>query len=104
MTVYITKQIAKGQKNTRWQFSDGNGGLWDGLLPTAGDYRVGQELDNSLFKSIRLLEGDSQSTESLSTDFTPAETHTYVNVLTGQVLAQDMTEAEFEAALEVELI
>lgn len=125
MTVYIVKSVSKGAKNTRWQFADGYGSLFDGLLPTSGNYRVGQEIDKDAFSSIRALNngqhcqigqnGVMNSVEQIQAirdaeraavagycTHDTVETSNYVNALTGEVIAQNMTEAEFEAMMETE--
>lgn len=111
MTVYIIKIVAKGNKNTRWQFADGYGNIFDGLLPTSGNYNVGMELDKDAFSSIRTIKSAASplSTEvSMNSvdevlairDAEAAMTNQYVDIVTGQTA--QMTEAEFEAALEKE--
>lgn len=115
MTVYLIKSIAKGQKNTRWQFADCYGSLFDGLLPTSGNYVPGQEIDKDAFSSIRGVnegqhcqigqDGVQNTVEQILAlrDAEAVQTANYVNVLTGETLAQNVTEAEFESMMESEL-
>lgn len=104
MTVYTVKVVTRGNKNTRWQFADGYGNLYDGLLPTNGNYRVGQELDKDAFSSIRSVRTGQNSVEQVLAirDAEAASAQNYVNVLTGEVLATTCTEAEFESMMECE--
>ena len=102
MTVYILRMVNRGGKNTRWMFADGYGSKFDGLLPNSGNYRIGQELDKDAFSSIRELNDGSHTQIGVNAVAeAAAERQNYVDLVTGETCARNMSEAEFEAFLEI---